>query len=144
MASSASDSPLQRLRASVNDRRAQNSMFRQKQLRSLHAELLVQADAICTAIAEDTQNSAAEVETEFYLTMAALRHFYESIDFAQELQEESLVTKSVDNPSRRVGAGLVIIRPATYTRLFSIIVPVAAAIAAGNCVLLEVYSALPV
>jgi acyl-CoA reductase-like NAD-dependent aldehyde dehydrogenase len=134
------DSPLQRLRASVIDGRAQNSRFKQKQLYSLHAELLVQANAICTAIAEDTQNSAAEVETEFYLTMTALRHFYESIDFGQDLKEEYLVTKNMDNTSRRVGAGIVVIRPTTYTRLFSMIVPIAAAIAAGSCVLLEVYS----
>lgn len=136
----ASDSPLQRLRASVIDGRAQNSRFKQKQLYSLHAELLVQANAICTTIAEDTQNSAAEVETEFYLTMTALRHFYESIDFGQDLKEEYLVTKNMDNISRRVGAGIVVIRPTTYTRLFSMIVPIAAAIAAGSCVLLEVYS----
>jgi acyl-CoA reductase-like NAD-dependent aldehyde dehydrogenase len=134
------DSPLQRLRASVIDGRAQNSRFKLKQLYSLHAELLVQANAICTAIAEDTQNSAAEVETEFYLTMTALRHFYESIDFGQDLKEEYLVTKNMDNTSRRVGAGIVVIRPTTYTRLFSMIVPIAAAIAAGSCVLLEVYS----
>jgi acyl-CoA reductase-like NAD-dependent aldehyde dehydrogenase len=140
MTSLASDSPLQRLRASVIDGRAQNSRFKQKQLQSLHTELLVQADGICTAIAEDTQNSAAEVETEFYLTMAALKHFYESIDFARDLKEEYLVTKGVDNTSRRVGAGLVVIRPTTYTRLFSMIVPIAAAIAAGNCILLEVFS----
>lgn len=143
MASWESDSPLQRLRASVTGGRAQNSRFKQKQLYSLHAELLVQADAICAAIAEDTQNSAAEVETEFYLTMTTLRHFYESIDFAQDMKEEYLVTKNVDNTSRTVGAGLVVIRPTTYTRLFSIIVPIAAAIAAGNCILLEVYSSSP-
>jgi acyl-CoA reductase-like NAD-dependent aldehyde dehydrogenase len=136
----ASDSPLKRLRASVIDGRAQNSRFKQKQLYSLHAELLVQANAICKAIAEDTQNSAVEVETEFYLTMTALRHFYESIDFDQDLKEEYLVTKSMDNTSRRVGAGIVVIRPTTYTRLFSMIVPIAAAIAAGSCILLEVYS----
>ena len=140
MASSASDSLLQRLRASVIDGRAQNSRFKQKQLFSLHAELLVQADAICTAIAEDTENSAAEVEAEFYLTMTALRHFYEFVDFDQDLKEEYLVTKGVDNVSRRVGSGLVVIRPSTYTRLFSIIVPIAAAIAAGNSILLEVCS----
>lgn len=143
MASLASDSSLQRLRASVADGRAQNSRFKQKQLLSLHIELLAQADAICTAISEDTQNSAAEVETEFYLTITALRHFYESIDFSQDLKEEYLVTKGVDNTTRRVGAGLVVIRPTTYTRLFSIIVPIAAAIAAGNCIFLEVYPSAP-
>jgi acyl-CoA reductase-like NAD-dependent aldehyde dehydrogenase len=143
MASSASDSPLPQLRASVADGRAQNSRFKQKQLQSLHAELLVQADAICAVMARESPNSAAEVETEFYLTMAALRHFYESIDSAQDLKEEYLVTKGVDNTQRRVGAGLVVIRPTYYTMLYSIICPIAAAIAAGNCILLEVYSSSP-
>jgi acyl-CoA reductase-like NAD-dependent aldehyde dehydrogenase len=104
----------------------------------------MQADAICESITEDTQNSAAEVETEFYLTMTALKHFYESIDFAQDLKEEYLVTKGVDNTSRTVGVGLVVIRPTTYSRLYSIIVPIAAAIAAGNCILLEVHSPTPI
>jgi acyl-CoA reductase-like NAD-dependent aldehyde dehydrogenase len=144
MASLVSESPLQRLRASVIDGRAQNPRFKQKQLQSLHAELLVQADAICESITEDTQNSAAEVETEFYLTMTALKHFYESIDFSQDLKEEYLVTKGVNNTSRTVGVGLVVIRPTTYTRLYSIIVPIAAAIAAGNCILLEVHSSTPI
>ncbi len=143
MASSASDSPMSRLRASVTDGRAQNSRFKQKQLQGLHAELLGQVDAICTALTEDTQNSAAEAETEFYLTMAALRHFYESVDFAQDLKEEYLVTKGVDNTSRRVAAGLVVIRPTIYARLYSIIVPIAAAVAGGNCVLLEVHTSSP-
>lgn len=70
--------------------------------------------------------------------MSAIRHFYDSIDFAKELKEECLVTTGVDNVSRRVGVGLVVIRPTTYTRFYSVISPIAAAIAAGNCILLEV------
>ncbi|KAJ0294955.1 hypothetical protein CBS470a_000461 [Colletotrichum nupharicola] len=69
--------------------------------------------------------------------MEAVRHFYESLDFGKELDTEYLVAHGKDNTTRRTGAGLVIIRPTTYTRLFSILSPLAAAIAAGSVVALE-------
>jgi acyl-CoA reductase-like NAD-dependent aldehyde dehydrogenase len=142
-----SDSPLasdiDRLRAAVTDDRAENSTYKQTELHNLHGVLRARAGVICAAIAQDRQCSAAEVETEFFLAMAAIRHFYESIDFAKELKEEYLVTTGVDNVSRRVGIGLVAIRPTTYTRFYSVISPLAAAIAAGNCILLEVSPRTP-
>jgi acyl-CoA reductase-like NAD-dependent aldehyde dehydrogenase len=142
MAQSASPqvSEIDWLRAAVTDDRAENSRYKQKELYNLHVGLRARAGPICDAIAQDTQSSPADVETEFFLAMNAVRHFYESIDFTKELKEEYMVTTGVDNVSRKVGVGLVVIRPATYTRFYSVISPVAAAIAAGNCILLEVSS----
>jgi hypothetical protein len=82
------------------------------------------------------------VEAEFFLTMDAVRHFYESLDFQTELEQEYRLAHGKDNENRRVGAGLVIIRPTSHTRLYSIISPLAASISAGNCVLVEVGSGI--
>lgn len=70
--------------------------------------------------------------------MDVLRQSYDSLDFEKELKEEYSITNGDDNLSRRVGVGIVLIRPTSHTRLYSVVAPVCAAIAAGNCVLLEV------
>lgn len=130
---------VERLRDSVTDGRTENIRYRQNQLQSLHAALRSEADALCGALAQDARASSAEVETEFYLTMDAVRHFYDALDFDAEHKQEYLpVTEGRDNATRRVGVGLVVIRPTTHTRLYSIVTPLAAAISAGNCVILEV------
>ena len=97
-----------------------------------------ESGALCAAQEKDTGASKAEVEVEHFLAMETVRHFYDSLDFGKELETEYLVAHGKDNTSRRTGAGLVIIRPTTYTRLFSILSPLAAALAAGSVVALEV------
>ncbi|OBT85867.1 hypothetical protein VE02_06076 [Pseudogymnoascus sp. 03VT05] len=131
--------PIQRLQESLIDRRTENVRFRQNQLQSLHVALCNSADLICNSIAEDAQveGSNAEVETEYYLSMNAVKHFYEGLGFEKSINDEYLVATGVDNPQRKVGYGLVIIRPTTHTRLYSIVCPLAAALAAGNVVIIE-------
>ncbi|CZS89978.1 uncharacterized protein RAG0_01134 [Rhynchosporium agropyri] len=58
-------------------------------------------------------------------------------EFQSVTQCEYLLANGSDNRLRSVGKGLVVIRPTTHTRLYSIISPIAAAISAGNCVCLE-------
>lgn len=132
--------PIQRLQESVIDGRTENVRYRQNQLQSLHAALCSSADLICNSIAEDTQvgSSNTEVETEYYLSTNAVKHFYEGLVFEKSINEEYLVATGGDNPQRKVGYGLVIIRPTTHTRLYSIVCPLAAALAAGNIVVIEV------
>ena len=59
-------------------------------------------------------------------------------NFEKSIEEEYIISHNKGNLQRRVPYGLVFIRPQMHTRFFSIISAVAAAIAAGNCVLLEV------
>ncbi|KFY95371.1 hypothetical protein V500_02822 [Pseudogymnoascus sp. VKM F-4518 (FW-2643)] len=131
--------PIQHLQESVIDGRTENVRYRQNQLQSLHAALCSSADLICNSIAEDTQveSSNTEVETEYYLSTNAVKHFYEGLGFEKSINEEYLIATGVDNPQRKVGYGLVIIRPTTHTRLYSIVCPLAAALAAGNIVIIE-------
>lgn len=129
---------LERIQGAVIDGRTEGIRFRQSELLALHRTLREDASSICRALNQDSLSSAAEVETEVYLALETVRHFYDSLDFGKELEEEYNVANGKDNKARRVGAGLVIIRPTTHTRFYSIVNPLAAAISAGNCVILEV------
>ncbi|GJC93842.1 putative Aldehyde dehydrogenase [Colletotrichum higginsianum IMI 349063] len=136
------DSAIEKLLDTVVDGRAEVIRFRQDNLISLHDALRKESAALIAAQEKDTGASKTEIEAEHFLTLEAIRHFYESLDFAKELETEYLVAHGRDNPGRRTGAGLVIIRPTTYTRLFSILSPLAAAIAAGSVVALELEDTL--
>jgi acyl-CoA reductase-like NAD-dependent aldehyde dehydrogenase len=135
------ESSIQRLRAAITDGRTANIRYRQKELQSLHSALAEHLDALAAAISEDTGVTSAEVEAELFLTMNCLRHSYDSLDFAKENKEEFLISNGKDNVERRIGVGLVAIRPTFHTRLFSVLSPICTAIAAGNCVLIEVSTA---
>ncbi|KAK2065740.1 hypothetical protein LY76DRAFT_631098 [Colletotrichum caudatum] len=136
------DSAIENLLDTVVDGRAEGIRFRQDNLLSLHNELRIGSSALTAAQEEDTGASKAEIEAEHFLALEAVRHFYESLDFAKELETEYLVAHGKDNANRRTGAGLVIIRPTTHTRLFSILSPLAAALAAGSVVALELEDSL--
>jgi acyl-CoA reductase-like NAD-dependent aldehyde dehydrogenase len=127
------------LRAAVADGRTENIRYRQNQLQSFHATLRSHADKICDAIAQDSfTGTRSEAEIEYHHAMSAITQFYSSLDFEKSLKDEYLLANGLDNISRRVGRGLVVLRPTTHTRFYSIVCPIAAAIAAGNCICLEV------
>lgn len=134
------EAAIERLQISAVDGRAENGRYRQDQLHSLHRILRAEAGKICAALQVDSNSPATEVETEFYLAMEAIRHFYESLDFDEDLKHEYSVANGRNNLNRRVALGLVVISPTSHTRFYSVVTPLAAAIAAGNCVLLDVSS----
>lgn len=128
------------LRPAIVDGRTDNVRYRQKELHSLHSTLSSHAEAIISAITADLDSSSKRPEayTEYYLALNSVKELYNRLDFGQSMRNEYLIAKGVDNPSRRVGKGLVVIRPTTHTRFYSIICPLATAIAAGNCNCLNV------
>lgn len=129
---------VERLQASIVDGRTESIRYRQDQLQALHKGLREESDHICSALLADSSLSGAEAEVEYYLAVDAVRHFYDSLDFEGELKAEYNVVFGKDNLRRRVGVGLVVIRPTGHTRFYSIVTPLAAAIAAGNTIILEV------
>ncbi|KAM7199235.1 hypothetical protein V8F20_005837 [Naviculisporaceae sp. PSN 640] len=137
---------LERIAESVTDGRAENVRYRQEELFSLHASLVEHAPFICQALAtvprtesdERREEAVHEAEVEYYLTLDAVRHFYDSLDFDKELEDEYAVTNGRNYENRRVGYGMVVIRPTRHTRFYSVVVPLAAALSAGNCVVVEV------
>ncbi len=133
-----SETALERLEATIIDGRAENVRFRQDQLQNLHRALCEEEDGIRSALSADSSVlTPAEIETEYALTLDAIRHFYDSLDFDRELEDEYRIANGKTYKNRRVPIGIVLIRPTRHTRLFSVVVPLAAAIAAGNCVVLE-------
>lgn len=136
------DAAIERLQDAVVDGRAETLRFRQNQLHKLHLALRTKAGDICAAMTQDTGASAAEVEAEFYLAMEAVRHFYDGLDFQKALEDEYAVARGKDHAHRRVGHGLVVLRPTSHTRFFSIVSPLAAALSAACCVALELQDTL--
>ncbi|KAF3770720.1 hypothetical protein M406DRAFT_34412 [Cryphonectria parasitica EP155] len=127
---------IERLQMSVVDGRAENVRHRQDQLQSLHKVLREEAKQICAALEADSEFTTSEVEAEYCLAVEAVRQCYETLDFEKSLEKEYSVVHGKDNPRRRLGAGLVVILPTTYTRLYSLVTALAPAIASGNCVAL--------
>jgi acyl-CoA reductase-like NAD-dependent aldehyde dehydrogenase len=134
-----SDPSIARLQAAVLDGRTANIRYRQDQFQKLFKILSENADTLAEAIAKDNSATAAEVEVELFLTLDSVRHFYDGFNFERELKEEYSLKNGEDNEGRRIGVGIVLVRPTIHTRLYSVLTPTCAAIAAWNCVLLDVY-----
>ena len=122
------------------DGRTTSVRFQQSQLTSLHKRLQEMRDEMCKAIISDRGLTIAEAELEYTATVHAIKQYYEAIDFDESVKDEYRLAKGQDNADRRVGAGVVLIRPIEHTRLYSIVATVAAAIAAGNTFAIEVRS----
>jgi acyl-CoA reductase-like NAD-dependent aldehyde dehydrogenase len=129
---------IKRVQAAVLDGRAQTPRFKQQQLLKLQEALVSARTSLVNAICADTGYKVAEADAQCYITLSALKDFYCSLDVKKMLEEEFLVANSKDNTTRRTAFGCAYIIPTQYSLLYSVIVPVSAAIAAGNCVLLEV------
>ncbi len=128
------------VQTSVIDGRMQNVQYRQRILHQLHDTLVDNVSAICNAVQVDSGNSEAEAEVEFYCALYHLKSLFDGhkLDFRRGLQEEYSLEKGIDFPTRSVAVGLILITPTVYSRFYSTISPLSAAVAAGNCVLLEV------
>lgn len=129
---------LDNLRGAVIDGRTRNIRYRQNEMQNLHALLRRSSDDICDAIKKDDIGSIEVVEREFFLAMDSIRQSYDSLNFDRSLREEYYIQYGEDNLTNLVEFGLVVLRPGRYSRFYSIVTPLAAAIAAGNCLLLEV------
>lgn len=136
--SAAKDNLLERLDAAAVDGRARNVRYRQDQLHLLHRFLKEHADDICRAMCADEDCLREDAELEFYLSMTTVEEIYQQLNFEENLDKEYAVTKQENNIGRRMPYGLVLIRPGTFTRMYSIFSALAAAMGAGNCVVIEV------
>lgn len=124
--------------AAATDGRCHNVRFRQNQMHILHTYLRENCDKICLALREGTHCTELEALSEYTYTVYSIRRLYDGLNFDDALRDEYSITRNQDNINRRVPHGIVLVRPSTYCRLFSIISALAAALAAGNCVLVEV------
>ncbi|KFY35727.1 hypothetical protein V494_05662 [Pseudogymnoascus sp. VKM F-4513 (FW-928)] len=134
-------SSLEQLHAAAIDGRTDNVRHRQNELQKLHLCLRENATTILSCISKDSDGGSStislESEAEYWLTINAVEQQYDGLDFETSIKEEYLIATGTNNENRRIGKGVVVIRPTTHTRFYSIIVPLVAAIAAGNCIALE-------
>lgn len=126
------------LRAAAIDGRTHNVYYRQHQLEALHQAILDNASKIKEAVAADYDHSPAEIAVELYLALASLKREYDSLQPSQMHSNEYLLADGENAPANRAPVGIVYIEPCAHTLLFSIIAPLSAAIAAGNCVIVLV------
>lgn len=130
--------PFPRLQIAQSEGRGQSTLYKQAQFRRLHKSLTTSAPAIKLAIQADSGHLQNEVEFEFTLAISEIRDLYTSLDLAQALEIHRKVTKGHDNVERTKPVGIVYIVPATWSLFYSVISPLGAALASGNCVVLEV------
>jgi len=133
---------IQRIQSANIAGQARTPRFIQDQLRKLHDALVENFKDICQAIVNDSSHTTAEAGVEFFLALTAVKDQYSDIDFHKEIDEEYNIANEKDAASRKVPAGIVYIIPSQYTLFYSLIAPLSAAIAAGNCVIAEVNRSL--
>ena len=131
-------SAMKRISAACIDGRAQTPRYIQQQLMRLHDVLVDNASELRDAIRQDSHHTTTEIDVEYYLALRCVKDQYSQINIERCLEEEYHLANSKDSPKRLIAAGVVYVIPADYTRLYSIIAPASVAIAAGNCVVIEV------
>ncbi|CAG8918558.1 unnamed protein product [Penicillium salamii] len=139
-----SDSHLKRVCAAATDGRTTNVRFIQTQLRNLHQSILDTRVEIIQAIASNPLMTGTEAEVEYLLAISSVRKCYEELNFEKIIADEYKVAKGQNNPHRRVGYGVVLIKPTAHTRFYSIMSPAACAIATGNTFVVENCCGTPV
>ena len=123
--------------SSVIDGIAITPRYRERQLASLHKALLDSRPQLNTLLVEETLLSTDEATAQFLLTAKAIKTYHTSVNPKECLDEEYRIAQGKNHTMRRVPYGCAYIIPSQYDPLYSTIVPVAAAIAAGNCVMIE-------
>jgi acyl-CoA reductase-like NAD-dependent aldehyde dehydrogenase len=138
MAPSPSPPPFPRIAISNLEGRAQSTHYRQSQLHRLQTELTKSKDEIKAAIRADVGHTSLEADVEYTLVLSELREHYETLNPKNELAATRQVELGNDNLNRSKTTSIVYIVPSTHTLLYSVLSPVCAAIAVGNCVIVEV------
>ena len=126
------------LRAAAVDGRTRNGFFRKEQLQKLHNSLATEASAIQEAIVTSSSCTPAEAKIEYSLALEEVKQRFVELDTTKELVDEYAIARKTNASNLRVGAGIVIIQPTSHTLFYSTVTPLSSAIAAGNCVILQV------
>ncbi|KAI9930236.1 hypothetical protein ASPWEDRAFT_35534 [Aspergillus wentii DTO 134E9] len=129
--------PFPRLTSAEIDGRTQNIRYRQTQFHRLQTTLALHIERLKEAIQTDSGHSTEEIQAEICLAFKEIRTHYLSLDLEKDVEAEYRVVHGKDNVDGKRGTGIVYIVPCTHTMFFSVISAMSAAIAAGNCVIVE-------
>ncbi|OQE28271.1 hypothetical protein PENSTE_c003G01473 [Penicillium steckii] len=128
---------ISRIVAANTDGRTQNTRYRQTQFQRLQSILVDNIVEIQDAIRTDSGHTLQEVRAEVVLALQELRTHYVSLNVSKDLEIEYRIKNGKDSPDAARGIGIVYIVPTTHTLFFSIVSALTAALAAGNCIVLE-------
>jgi acyl-CoA reductase-like NAD-dependent aldehyde dehydrogenase len=130
---------LSAVKAAAIDGRGRNVFYRKTQLEKLQRALVKEASTIQDAIVADTGCLPSEARLEFALALRALRDRFAELDPTRELELEYRIAKGIDTPDAREPYGVAILQVSQqHTPFYSTITPLCAALAAGNCIILQV------
>ncbi|KAK5113553.1 hypothetical protein LTR62_003422 [Meristemomyces frigidus] len=135
--------PFPQIRAAAIDERTHNIYYRQTQLEALASALTTNISRLSDAIANDYGHNQAEIAVELYLAIGAIRNDYATLVPKIAQEKEYLLASGKDAGEARRPVGVVYIEPCVeHTLFYSVVVPLSAAIAAGNCVIVLLESNL--
>lgn len=129
---------LDRVLAAAVEGQAQSQRFIQRQLSRLHEHFVKDGPAIRAAMKNDGSQTKSEIEIQYTLALESITATFSESDFEKALATEYKIAHSENTPDHRCAYGAAYIAPATYNLVYSTIAAVSTAIAAGNCVILEV------
>ncbi|KAH9433161.1 hypothetical protein MCOR02_007826 [Pyricularia oryzae] len=137
---------LSRVHAAAIDGRVRNPIFRRTQLKRLHDAVASNSDALERAILADALLPScitpADARLELCLALRAVRELAAALDVKAAFAEEYSVASSKDAAQARRPVGIVVVTPAAHTPVYSAVAAVAAAVAGGNCVILQLDNTL--
>lgn len=124
-----------RIEISCLERRAESVRLIQRQFHALYNALRAAGTSIKYAISADTGYSDVEVRLQYTLAIAELRKHYNGLHLEKDNASRSLL----DNASATTSLGIVYVVPSRRDLFYSVIALLTAALAAGNCVIVEVW-----
>ncbi len=129
---------IDRVLASAVEGQAQSPRFVQSQLSSLHAALKKEGPAIRATIESESRHTTAEIQIQYALALEAVAALFAESNLEKALEVEYWLARRENSLSHSVAYPLAYILPSSYNFFNACVTAVAAAIAAGSCVILEV------
>lgn len=129
---------VERVLAAATEGQAQSLRHIQQQLSRLHAALTDAGSDIRNAISKNDKHTTSEVEIQYALALENVATHLSESGFEAQLQSEYRLARSENAADNTAPYGTVYIVPARYNQVYSCVTAAAAAISAGNCVVLEV------
>lgn len=129
---------LDRILAAAVDGQAQTQRFIQRQLSRMHESFVKDGPDIRAAMKKDSSQTVSEIEIQYTLALESIANSFAESNFERALATEYKIANRENTPDHRCAYGVVYIAPASYNLVYSCVAAVATAIAAGNCVVLEV------
>ncbi|KAE8346124.1 hypothetical protein BDV24DRAFT_158921 [Aspergillus arachidicola] len=119
------------------DGRTENVRYRQQQFHRLHKAIITSLTEIKEALVRDSGHQHHEVQAELHQALREITTHYRSLNLEEAIGKEYRVAHGQDNRDGRRGVGIVYIIPGGHNLFYSLVACISAAVAAGNCIVVE-------